>query len=79
MKSINQIAQENGDTTANEANRIRRREATVKHAWRKYTFEHNEYPTAQQIAEIASEEAEEELGMEYVKTICERNGYELRR
>ena len=37
-KSINQIAQELNDTSANEAIRIRNREAIVNQAWRKIAF-----------------------------------------
>jgi hypothetical protein len=34
MISINQLAQEAGDTSANEANRIREREALIRRTWR---------------------------------------------
>jgi hypothetical protein len=42
MKSINQIAQENGGSSANEGKRIRDREAAVKQAWRRVAFNKGE-------------------------------------
>lgn len=78
MKSINQMAQEDGDTTRNEAARIKAREAAVAKAWRTYVWEHDENPTAQQVSQLATEIAEELLGVEYVTRVCGTRGYELK-
>lgn len=72
MRSINQIAQEDGDTSANEANRIREREATVKRCWRTIAFEDGEEAcSAESVAACAG------LPVDYVRLICERYGYPL--
>ncbi len=72
-RSINQIAQEAGDTSANEANRIREREATVKRAWRTIAFNENEAAcTAERIA------AETGLPADFVRFVCGTHGLDLR-
>jgi hypothetical protein len=72
MKSINQMAQEEGDTTANEAKRIREREATVKKAWRTVAFYENEAAcTAERIAK------ESGLPIDYVRFVCANYGLNL--
>lgn len=77
MKSINQIAQESGDTSANEAERIRQREAAVRQAWRTLQFNNDKLPTISQIVELASRLADEYLGAEFCARICECTGYEV--
>jgi hypothetical protein len=73
MKSINQIAQETGDTSANEAARIREREAVVARAWRTVAYHHGQAAcTADKIAEIAA------LPVDFVRDICARKGLDLR-
>lgn len=73
MKSINQMAQEEGDSSANEARRIREREATVKRAWRTIAFDEGEGAcTATRVAEASG------LPVDYVRTVCASVGYELR-
>lgn len=69
-KSINQIAQETGDTSANEVARIRQREAAVKTAWRTIAYEKGTV-TLSELAKAA------DLPREYCRLICERDGYEV--
>jgi hypothetical protein len=72
MKSINQIAQESGDSSANEAARIREREAAVARAWRTVVYHEGEAAcTADRIAEIA------DLPVAFVREICARKGLDL--
>jgi hypothetical protein len=68
MKSINQLAQEEGDSSRNEANRIRERESAIRSAWRQIAFNTNRRPAAKEIAEQTS------LPENYVRVVCERNG-----
>jgi hypothetical protein len=69
MKSINQIAQEDGDTSANEARRIREREAAIARAWRTLAYNEGESAcTAVRIAEAV------ELPVAFVQDICDRKG-----
>lgn len=64
-KSINQIAQENGDTSANEA-------AAVARAWRTVAYHEGEAAcTAERVAAIA------ELPVNFVRDICARKGLAL--
>jgi len=71
-KSINQVAQAEGDTSANEVRRIADREASVKRAWRTIAWETSESDcTAEKIANVTG------LAIGYVRTICERNGLGL--
>jgi hypothetical protein len=71
-KSINQIAQEDGDTSANEATRIRDREAAVAKAWRTIAYHEGEAScTADRIAKVA------ELPIDFVRDICARKGFDL--
>ncbi len=73
MKSINQIAQEDGDSSANEAARIRAREADVKRAWRTIAYEQGEAAcTAERVADAAN------LPIAYVRFVCGASGYDLR-
>lgn len=72
MKSINQIAQEDGDTSANEAARIREREAAVARAWRTVAYHEGESAcTADRIATIT------ELPIAFIQDICARKGLTL--
>lgn len=72
MKSINQIAQETGDTSANEAARIRDREAAVTKAWRTLAYHKGEAAcTAERVAALAA------LPVEFVRDICARKGLDL--
>lgn len=73
MKSINQIAQENGDSSANEAKRIRDRESAVKQAWRRVAF--NEGEAACTVEKVAREA---DLPVDYVRFVCGNVGYELK-
>lgn len=71
-KSINQVAQEAGDTSANEAARIREREAAVARAWRTVAYQEGEAAcTADRIATTA------ELPVDFVRDICARKGLNL--
>lgn len=71
-KSINQTAQEDGDSSANEAARIHEREAAVARAWRTVAYHEGEAAcTADRIATIA------ELPIAYVQDICARKGLDL--
>jgi len=73
LKSINQIAQETGDISANEAARIRERESVVARAWRTVAYHHGEAAcTADKIAEVSA------LPVDFVRDICERKGLDLR-
>lgn len=70
MKSINQLAQESGDSSLNEANRIRENEATVARAWRKIAYDENEAAcTTERIASVTG------LPIAYVHMVCERRGW----
>lgn len=72
MRSINQLAQETGDTSAREASRIREREASVARAWRTIAYHEGEAAcTAARVAAIA------ELPVEFVSDICARRGLAL--
>lgn len=72
-KSINQMAQESGDSSANEAARIREREANVKRAWRQVAYDDGESAcTARRIAAAAK------LPVDYVRFVCAVHGLELR-
>jgi hypothetical protein len=71
-KSINQIAQEDGDTSANESARIRDREAAVAKAWRTIAYHEGETAcTADRIAKAS------ELPVAFVRDICARKGLDL--
>ena len=72
MKSINQVAQENGDTSANEAARIRERERAVVAAWRTIAF--NEGESACTLGRVSRAA---ELPEEYVAFVCAVKGYAL--
>ena len=69
----NTRAQQEGDTAANEANRIRRRETAVRQAWR-YIAYHGLPLEVASVAERASWLAGEALGNEFVRRICEVQG-----
>lgn len=72
MKSINQVAQEDGDTSADEARRIREREDAITRAWRTIAYNEGETAcTAERVAEAA------ELPVKFVRAICERRGLSL--
>lgn len=73
----NSQAQSEGDTAANFAKRIRRREQCVLRAWRTISFETGRAPTIHEVSDAASALAEEPLGHHYCTQICERNGYAL--
>lgn len=71
-KSVNQIAQEDGDTSANEAARIREREAAVAKAWRTVAYYEGETAcTADRVAALS------ELPADFVRDICARKGLSL--
>ena len=73
MKSINQIAQAEGDSSANEAKRIREREAAVAKAWRQIAYDDGEAAcSADRVAQAV------DLPEAYVRAICERKGLALR-
>jgi hypothetical protein len=73
MKSVNQITQDTGDSSANEAARIRDREATVARAWRQVAFDEGEAAcTADRIA------AKSELPVAFVRFVCGNKGLDLR-
>jgi hypothetical protein len=71
-KSINQIAQESGDSSANEAARIREREALVARGWR--TIAYHEGAAACTAARIAWVT---DLPVAFVQDICARKGLTL--
>ena len=72
MKSIDQVAQETGDSSANEAARILAREAAVARAWRTVAYHEGEAVcTADRIATIA------ELPLPFVQDVCARKGLPL--
>jgi len=75
--SINQIAQIDGDTNANEAKRIRNREAAVRRAYREHAYNIGT-PTANDITARTSEIAGEQIGEDYITRICEKNGDPLK-
>jgi len=75
--SINQIAQQTGDTTANAAARIRRWEAAVGQAWRRWTYNHSGLPTANDLSLAASRYAGEHLGADYCRFVAGVRGYGL--
>lgn len=70
--SVNQLAQSEQDTSANEAKRIRDREALVKRTWR--TIAYHEGEAACRAERIADES---ELPVDYVKFICDNYGLTL--
>lgn len=71
-KSINQVAQENGDTSVREAQRIRERESEVRTAWRTVAFNDNEAAcTAARIAEMTG------YPVDFVEFVCGNVGYKL--
>lgn len=71
-KSINQVAQEEGDSSANEAARIRAREGAVTRAWRTIAYHEGEAAcTADRVA------ADAELPVDFVRDICARKGLDL--
>jgi len=76
-RSINQIAQEDGGTSGNEAERIRKREAAVSKAWRVFSYEKDRNPSAEELSLEASTIAEEPLGVEYVRFVAGTRGYPL--
>jgi DNA-directed RNA polymerase specialized sigma subunit len=71
MISINQLAQETGDTSANEANRIREREALIRRTWRSIAHNLNRTPTAKEIAERTG------YPEHYIRFVCECSGHNL--
>lgn len=71
MISINQLAQEIGDTSANEANRIREREALIRRTWRSIAHNLNRTPAAKEIAERTG------YPEHYIRLVCERSGHNL--
>jgi hypothetical protein len=75
--SINQIAQIEGDTNANEVKRIKTREAAVRRAYREYAYNIGT-PTAVALMARASAIAEEPINSDYIKLICERDGSPLK-
>jgi hypothetical protein len=74
--SINQIAQAEGDTNANEARRIKNREAAVRRAYREHAYNIGT-PTVDVLTVRASVIAEEPIGPDYIKLLCERDGNPL--
>jgi hypothetical protein len=72
-KSINQLAQENGETSANEAQRIREREVAVMRAGRTVAFFEGE--AACTAARIASESG---MPIGHVRFVCGNHGMDLR-
>ena len=71
-KSINQEAQETGDTSAKEAARIVARRAAVARAWRLIAYRDGETScTAEKVAQ------ESELPVRYVTETCAIMGYPL--
>ena len=71
--SLNQTAQDEGDTAANEARRIREAEASIHRAWRQLAYDEGESAvTAHRIATMTG------LPAAYVREICERWGNPLR-
>lgn len=71
-KSINQLAQEECDTSANEVNRIKEREASVKKAWRQIAYDLGEQAcTVENVAKMAN------LPEAYVLFVCTNVGYAL--
>jgi hypothetical protein len=72
-QSINQVAQDEGNTSANEAKRIRNRESAVKVAWRTIAFNEGEAAcTAERVARDC------ELPVDYVRFVCGNAGYEVK-
>jgi len=72
-RSLNQIAQDEGDTAANEARRIREAEASIHRAWRQLAYDEGESAvTAHRIATMTG------LPVAYVRDVCERVGHVLR-
>lgn len=71
-KSINQLAQESGDTSANEAQRVRERVASIKKAWRVIAYHEGESAcTADRIASAAG------LPVDHVRFVCGSEGLPL--
>lgn len=73
-RSINQMAQDEGDSSANEANRIRLRERSVRTAWRTFVFNNDKNPTIKDVSDLASELSGEHLGYDYCLRILECDG-----
>jgi len=72
-RSLNQIAQDEGDTAANEARRIREGEASIHRAWRQIAYDEGESAvTAHRIATLTG------LPVAYCRDVCERVGHVLR-
>lgn len=72
MRSINQIAQDDGDTSANEVARIKARERSIRDAWNRIAY--NEGAGACTAERIARET---DLPVHYVIDICGRSGHIL--
>ena len=71
-RSDNQLAQTEGDTSANAARRIRDREKAVAEVWRNIAYYEGERAcTTHRIAAVTG------LPMHYVRQQCERTGYAL--
>lgn len=72
-RSPNQIAQDEGDTAANEARRIREGEASIHRAWRQLAYDEGESAvTAHRLATMTG------LPAAYCRDVCERVGHILR-
>lgn len=73
FKSINQTAQEERDTSANEADRIRERHASIAKAWRTVAYNDGESAcTVARLSEITG------LPASYVFDVCASLGYGVR-
>lgn len=70
--SINQIAQSNGDTSANEANRIRERERAVSEAWWRVAYHESEQACTP--VRVANESG---LPVDFVVRVCFVKGHTL--
>ncbi len=72
-KSINQLAQLDGDTAANTVRRIREDECSVRNAWRQIAYhEGEESCTLARIVEMTG------YSEDYVRFVCGNVGYELK-
>lgn len=72
-RSPNQIAQDEGDTAANEARRIREGEASIHRAWRQLAYDEGESAvTSHRLATMTG------LPAAYCRDVCERVGHILR-
>lgn len=72
-KSLNQLAQEDGDTGRNEVARQRASESAVKVAWRTRAFHFGESSVT-----VLALVAATNLPADYILRICERHGYAVK-